>query len=169
MALSADDRKLDIARALRLMTIAVGDRAYFAVNWFVDHPPFNEIWESTWTELVDYGLVTRGWGNRYALTAEGWYRCIKALGKTDEPEFHQQMQILTGALKAHVNGRARETLVYTQVLAVETGLTLDFIFNAIDARLLEREFNIAGASWAPHSKPGRCILIPNTFGMRSLI
>jgi len=166
MTLSADDRRRDMGLARELIIQAVGGHALDSVECDTDEPPFNQILPTTWKVLEDRVLIRRtpGWGRRCELTGDGWYVCMKALGKFNEPEFHGMMQTLAAALQKQIKGRRDEALVYAESLANAAGLPLDFVFNAIESRLLDHEFNIEGAYWDEHGRTGMWIRVPIDFG-----
>ena len=73
---------------------------------------------------------------------------------------------MSEALKKRVKAREESAFVGIVVLAKETGLPENFIFNAIESQLLEERFNMIGASWfGPGGDRTGVIGIPVVFGL----
>ncbi|MBI3694019.1 MAG: hypothetical protein HY238_04145 [Acidobacteria bacterium] len=141
-----------------------------SVDVEVRRPPFDAILRTTWRELSEEGLIHAWASERYGLTGNGWLEGLRITKRLDAPAFRQKMSQLAASLKRHVDvdGRREDAFVYLDSLAGETSLSQDFIFNAIESRLLDHEFNMRGAYWESHHKPGTLIRVPLNFGMEPL-
>jgi hypothetical protein len=87
------------------------------------------------------------------------------IGQFDDRIFRAKAGRLSEALKARVkNGREWGYATRTE-LAVETGLSEFFIYDAIDSRLLREMFNRTDATWSPDDQMKNSIDIPPRFGL----
>ena len=172
MTISREDRARDRHNALLSMMTSLGAQAIDAVNFPSFEPPLSEVKRTTWDDLVDVRfveVVSRWNGNTYALTGKGWYAGLKATGKINDPTFRQDMSRLSAALKDAVKGRHKDAFVYVSDVATQRGLSEDFIYNAVESRLLDREFGGYGAEWEVRAaKRGTMIRVPVRFGMERL-
>jgi hypothetical protein len=168
MTVSRDTRMDNLAKALKLMTQEVGENAIFRVVIEADKPEYAGILPTTWKELVDrYMVKDHGW-DRYQLTGFGWLKGVQLLGLPEAPEFKRKMSQLAAALKGQVKGRQQEALVDVWAVAKESGVSEDFVWNAIESRLLDSCFRIKGAAFDPCDQNRNYVIIPIDFGMEPL-
>lgn len=146
-----------------------GDRALDSEIFTLNEDPFLQIPNTTWRELEErdftVNLTGPGCPPQCRLTGLGWYEAVRVTDRVDGPQFKTQMSRLTAAMKDHVKGRRQDAYIDSHELASVAGVSEDFIFNAIESRLIDRHFNIAGAEWEHQWKS---IRIPLEFGLRPL-
>lgn len=171
MTISKDKRLLDMQNALVLMMDALGAQALDAVDFVSYQTPFDKVMPTTWDELESRGLVeiTNRWNvNTYALTGAGWYRGLKETEKISDPDFRHQMDKLQKTLKDR-SERQEDVWADAEDVARSAGVSLDFVYNAIESQLLDHERDIYGAEWDLRvGKRGSVIRIPRRFGQKRL-
>jgi hypothetical protein len=168
MTVSRNARIDNLANALKLMTQEVGENTMWSVFIDANKPEYQDILPTTWKDLVDrYMVKDHGWG-RYQLTGRGWLKGVKLLDLPETPEFNQKMSQLAATLKSRVKGRQQEALVDVWTVAKESGVTVDFVWNAIESKLLDNCFSMKGASFNPNDQNRHYVIIPIDFGMEPL-
>jgi hypothetical protein len=168
VTLSRDARIENFSLALKLMTREVGDHQIWQVFIEADKPEYQAILPTTWKELVDRSMVKdRGW-NTYQITGSGWLAGVQLLDLPNTPDFQRKMSRLAATLKKQIKGRQEEALMDVWALANESGLTEEFIWNAIESRLLDTCFNLKGAAFDPYDQNRNYVIIPIDFGMEPL-
>lgn len=168
MTVSRDERLGNLAKALKLMTQEVGENAMRCVFIEANKPEYQDILPTTWKELVDRCMVRDyGWGT-YQLTGCGWLEGVLLLGLPETSEFRQKMSRLASTLKDRVKGRQQEALVDVWAVATESGVSEDFVWNAIESQLLDNCFKIKGAAFDPCDQNRNYVIIPIDFGMQPL-
>lgn len=173
VTLSNKDREADIEKALRLMLDELGSRALDAVDINTTSVPFDGVLRTTWRELLQQGLVelVGRWNSAevYAITGQGWLQALRITGRIDDPAFRGQMFTLKARLQAAVKSRHLDVRLYTDEFAAASGLSEDFVYNAIESELLDNERNIHGAYWdLINAKRGQLIVVPVQFGLPRL-
>lgn len=132
---------------------------------------FAPIYPTTWKELED-----RLWIRRtdtighpfYRFTGDGWRTALDLIWNANQQMLTARLSKLAAALKDKVKGRDREGYVFLDSLAAETELPKNWIFNAIEGRLLDHRFGKTGAYWDERSVRGTMIRVPIDFGMEPL-
>lgn len=165
MTISKDCRTQNIDYALTLFVNQVNDNAIDNVTIRQSASEFADVLPTTWQELRDrYWLHQIKSTDIHWMTGAGWYAGVKAAGKCDEPLFREQMSRLAATLKRLVKDREQETVAVIDAVAIAASVPIGFVYNAIESRLLDREFKMVGASWSGHSNPRVIIRIPINFG-----
>jgi hypothetical protein len=155
--------------ALTLLVRDLQDKAVNEMPFYVDRPEYADIFSTTWQELRDCFMLTQiPQTQMHWLTGSGWYAGVKVSGKTNEPSFTQQMRKLSATLKDYVKGRQDERLVTVYHVAEDARLPFGFVYNAIESRLLDHEFNMKGAEWTIQKNPKIVIRVPLNFGLEPL-
>jgi hypothetical protein len=168
MTLSRDELVADLKRTLLLMFDEVGDRRISAVFFNVARPELTHIQATTWSVLTDQHYIAPMLNAQiYVLTSRGWAKGLDLRGETASQSLRDKLGQLCASLKKHVKGRARPALVTIQTAATDSKLSDGFIFNAIEAKLIERVLQRKGADWATGFK-GSVILVPDTFGQEPI-
>jgi hypothetical protein len=168
MPLPPESRLTDMYRALELMTHEVGDNPMYLGYFDADKEPYAGTHPTTWRELEDRRLVTDTGHRIYQLTGRGWLAGIRSLKYPDDPQFREKMSKLSATLKKQLQGRQEDALVDIYALERESGVSTGFIYNAIKSRLLDEEFRIKGASFAPDDHNENHVIIPLNYGERHL-
>jgi hypothetical protein len=171
MTLSRGARLKDLNRALELTLAQLGEQAIDKVLFDVDCPPFAEIKPTTWEELSGRHLIERldGIGAaQFRLTGPGWCSALEVTGRRSAPDVVQRVAKLAAALKASVKGRREDAFVSVDALASQSGISGDWVFNAIESDILARWCHMKSASWEPHSIHGTLVRVPLGFGMDCL-
>jgi hypothetical protein len=144
----------------------VGEQAVWRVEIGIESARYTDIHATTWKELLDRGFIKWFFVNTYQLTYQGWLKGIQLRHHDESPEFRAKMSKLAATLKDQVKGRREEAYMDVSQVAELTGLTEDFIYNAIESRLLDACFNIVGATFDnPNSSE---IIVPIDFGQEPL-
>lgn len=168
MSLSKEDRMKALADALTLMLERLGDRALDTEIFYMNEDPFSRVPKTTWRELEEYGFTERcdTIGHpQCQFTALGWYNALLVTDRLSDPQFQSRLSQLTAAMKDEVKGRHEDAYLYTDQLASASGVSEDFVINAIESQLIDHQFNIQGAKWEYQWK---MIRIPLEFGLRPL-
>jgi hypothetical protein len=122
---------------------------------------------TTWSQLKEQSLVRQANNSRwlYTLSGYGLLHGLKMRGEFDTEETRQKTGKLAAALKRRIKSVNRECDQFADVgeLTTETGLSQEFIRNAIEASFIEELFGTRGAEWDSSGR-GRSIRIPNQFG-----
>lgn len=150
------------------MTQEVGDYAIWRVFIEANKPEYQDILPTTWKELVDRYMVKDHGHDMYQLTGYGWLKGVQLQELPETPEFSQKMSRLAATLKDRVKGRQQEVLVDIWAVAKESGLPEDFVWNAIENKLLDRCFQIKGAEFDQYDQNRNYVIIPIDFGMEPL-
>jgi hypothetical protein len=152
------------------MLKTVGEQALDRFDFPSFKAPYDQIMRTTWDEMEARGfveVVNRWNGNTYILSGYGWYVAMKASGQTDDPEFRKRLGVVA-VLKGAIKGRRDDAVMEIDDVATKSGLPEDFIYNVIESRIIDREFNRHGAWWHPQFKPGTTIKVPVSFGSEPL-
>ncbi len=169
MTISKEDRPVNMEQALTLLIRDLQDKAVNEMVFYVDRPEYTDIFSTTWQELRDRFMLTQiPQTHMHWLTGRGWYTGMKVSGKTSDPSFAQQMSKLSATLKNYVRGRQDEKLVTVFNVAQDASLPFGFVYNAIESRLLDQEFNMKGAEWTIQRDPKLVIRVPPNFGHEPL-
>lgn len=90
MSVSNADRRQDKQRTLCRMLAAVGDRYLIEVAVEPTDKEFEDVFSTTWRELLDDGLVDDEFSSfgspAFRLTAAGWLRAMLVSGTADTAE-----------------------------------------------------------------------------------
>jgi hypothetical protein len=142
MSKSDDERREDKRRTLMLMLSELGDQHIWQGRAVPSQPPFSDVLQTTWRELMDDGLIedklsTMG-QSVFRLTPHGWIRAVTISGQVDASAMRESCTKLVRALKAVVKGRGSHYDEFTSVdaIASSAGLSMGFVFNAVKSRLL---------------------------------
>ena len=169
MTHSVARRRRDVESVLRLMVTDVGDEAIRTAHFSPhDQHRFSNILLTTFDELLDQGdLETTGEkpGPIYRLTPEGWLHGLELLGQLDGQHVRERIIVIIAALKARAKGRQGAVSIDVRDLAVELGIPVGWLSNAMAAELPTRLFPNAGFSAT--STDGLLIQVPATFGRSS--
>ena len=168
MPLPPAERVKNLELAVRLMTEEIGDEPIYMRYFDAHKDPYTAINSTTWRELDDRSLVTDTGHRTYQLTGRGWLAGIRQLKLITDPQFRDKMSKLSASLKRRVKGRAADDLVDIFTIEREAQVPTGFIYNAIKSHLLEEEFQIKGASFAPDDKNENHLIIPLNYGERHL-
>lgn len=142
MSVSDADRRQDKQRTLCQMLAAVGDRYLIEVAVAPADKEFEDVFSTTWRELLDDGLVDDEFSSfgspAFRLTAAGWLRAMLVSGTADTPECRDRCTRLARALKSIVKGRGShyDELTTEHEVAAAADLPVGWVFNAIKSRLL---------------------------------
>jgi len=146
----------------------LGDRALDSI-FTVNEDPFVQVPNTTWRELEACGFTENRTGlggpPQCRLTGLGWYEAVLVTRRVDSPQFKTQLCRLTAAMKDQVKGRHQDAYMDSHELASVAGVSEDFIFNAIESRLIDKHYKVHGAEWEHR---GQSIRIPLEFGVRPL-
>ena len=82
-------------------------------------------------------------GASWQLTVEGWIEACQLL--REEVDLDTRFGVLSAHLKS-LSARTPETYTTTSVIAEVTGLSEDWVFDALSGRMAERIYNQHGAS-----------------------
>jgi hypothetical protein len=169
MTISTAQRLANLELALKFFIRDLEGHAINLATFASDEPKYKEILPTTWEELRQRFLLTQlRHTDMHRLTGLGWYAGVKASGLADNPEFKRQMRKLAATLKSYVKGRHEPELVTLGDVERDSGLSQEFIYNAIESQLLDREFNKKGADWTQQSDPKIVIRVPVNFGHEPL-
>lgn len=168
MSLSKEARLQNLDEAIRLLMGRLHGVCFMGV--FIDerYDVDERILPTTWEELKSRSLVRQTnsrWS--YTLSGRGWIVGLKLLGQFDTDEMKDKVGALCAVLKAKVNGRAHANYAAVGDIAKESGLSDDFVRDAIESDLIRELFGTKGAEWSPHDR-GRSIRIPSDFGLLPL-
>ena len=168
MSLSKEARIQNLEDAIRLLMGRLHGQCFMGV--FLDErlDLGERILPTTWEELKSRYLVRQTnsrWS--YTLSGRGWIAGLKLLGQFDTEEMKSKVGTLCAALKAKVKGRTHADYAEVGDVAKETGLSEDFVRDAIESDLSRELFGTKGAEWSPQGR-GRSIRIPNDFGLPPL-
>jgi hypothetical protein len=169
MSISKEERQTDTALALQLMLQHVGDRRISECFFDSTEPPFNAIQRTTWTELQESNCVKPFLDSQhYCLSGSGWLQALQETGTTRDRAFQRAAEKLLASIKKHVKGRQGNVrMVGLQTLARNSGLSENWIYNAIESNLIEAQFKRQGPTWV-HGFEGTAIHVPITFGRELL-
>jgi hypothetical protein len=148
MSASDQDRRVNMALALRLMMLDLGE-PYEWQEHDAKATKFDAVMRTTWDELAERGLVKPRTFDRYELTGPGWIAGLRITGAFDDDEFRRKAGALQKALKGRIKPENREqwgTADRTEI-AIETGLSEFFVYDAVDSHLLGELFGIIDAAW----------------------
>jgi hypothetical protein len=171
MSLSEEERLRNLHLALGLMLQELGDNSIDVGIFELKAEKFKDVRSTTWKELED-----RYWIERMdtighpmcRLTGSGWLAAIDLSWGDVKTLFEARLSTLAATLKGEVKGRDEDGYVYLDSLATISGLPENWIYNAIEARLLEHRFNRKGAYWYDPRAGSRLIHIPVDFGLEPL-
>ena len=165
MSVSKEEPQTDTALALQLMLRHVGDRKISDCIFDSTESPFNAIQRTTWTELQENNCVRPFLDSQhYGLTGRGWLRALEKAGTTRDRAFLRAAEKLLASIKKLVKGsQGGVRMVTLQTLARESGLSENWIYNAIESNLIEARYNKQGPTWV-HGFEGTAIHVPTRVG-----
>lgn len=174
MSISDGQRREDKKRTLRLMVETLGDKWFRGKYFQPSDPGFTTVLQTTWRELLDDGLLDDSASAfnspHFRLTARGWLRGLTYTDAIDSRDLRDRCTRLVRALKSIVKGRNShyDEFVSVAELAVGTGLPEGWIFNAIEAGLLDVIF--PDDRWDAHldAKSKTTVRVSPTFGLNHL-
>ena len=168
MSFSKEARLQNIADAILLLMENTHGQSFMGT--FIDERSVDaRILPTTWSELKTRYLVRETncrW--TYTLSGRGWILGLKLLGQFDTEQMKAKAGKLAGALKDRAKGRQYDNFAGVEEIAAETGLSDDFVRDAIESDLFGELFGRKGAEWAGPYDRGRTIRIPNDFGLEHL-
>lgn len=168
MTISSKTQRDNYDLALRVIMEKLGD-AYFSSLIDPCSIEFQGVIRTTWEDLVRDGLLNKEDGTgiqRYRLTPMGWIEGLERLGKLKEPTFRQDLKKLLASLKSWVEDRLPKHPLPDQI-AGKAGLSLEFIGNVLETKLLERQFpnDHVDVEWRGLK---RAVTIPGVFGRKKV-
>src|ERR1035441_4488420 len=138
MTLSRQRRIREMTDTVRMMSEDVGEDAIWKVDIDAKSDRYKHVHVTTWKQLLDDGLIKFRFFDTYNLTDYGWRKGIDIRELHNQSEFRGKMARLAAVLKDEVKGRRKERYLEVSQIAERSGLTEDFIFNAIEAEILDR-------------------------------
>ncbi len=165
MTISVARRKDDVRAAVVKLSDIVGDDHRIEHHFSPEDPRFSDFIETTWRELLDADLLELR-GRSLALTGFGWITGLRLGGRLQSAEVRLRAQAVVKALKARVKGRhgLHDELVDVRELAAELQLPIGWLWNAMDADLLEKVFPKDRMNARLDRQHKTLIRIPPTFG-----
>jgi hypothetical protein len=169
MSASERTRQDSMVLAVRLVMQDLGE-PYEWQEHDAKAPKFDAVLRTTWDELAERGLVHARSFDRYWLTGPGWIAGLKLTGRFEEPAFREKAGKLQASLKARVKTSNRQQWgsASRTELAIETGLSEFFVYDAIDSGLLGALFGVIDAHWSEGDSMKGWIDIPPRFGLNEL-
>jgi hypothetical protein len=166
VSLSIDERQKDMARALQLVLEQLGDEKIQVFSFDPANRPFSVITPTTWRDLEESNYVRlQTDSNRLRLTGSGWLRALQHSGATRNRSFDRDSEKLLASIRKQVKGRHAARMIPIKALARESGLSENWIYNAIESKLFEVHYGRKGGTWV-HGFEGRMVYVPGTFGMK---
>lgn len=167
MTLSTEARRQNLDEAILLLIGNLGNRSIFEV--FIEERVLDDrILPSTWDELKRRYLVREtNCRSIYTLSGPGWIVGLRLRNEFDTDELSAKTGRLCAALKDRVKSRKFNAVVRADQLAVDSGIEVAFIRNAIESDLIGQLFHVIGADWV-HQYRGTLVSIPRDFGLEPL-
>lgn len=169
MTLSNQAREAFVETALRRMREELGDQWIGAIRFEVAGDHFSDLPQTTWLDIRE-----RSWarpshdsgGHAFKFTGEGLIAAMKCTGELESAEHKARCVRLRSSCADLNKGRDLQgTLTDNYELSGKSGLSENWIYNAIDARFMAHE-------WPKHymdvEARGRDIRIPGNFGTQRL-
>lgn len=172
MTLSREERLKNIDLAIRTLIGELGEGSIIGNAFRRPGPEYADILETTWDDMQELGWIqteTRFGGNvAFWMTGAGWIEGMKRTGQMDT--IRAMLPRLSIAAKNRIKGRQEDGCAHVAELAQESGLSREFVENAIESRLLEVEFpgKKMELPWAGPGTYKQVIRIPRSFGMEYL-
>jgi len=165
VTLSVDDRRENLKEALIGFLDVLGDRSFS--NFWIDPNEFPEVLATTWTDLTaKYWLREMNWNiQMYQFTPSGYVQALRISGRAKDTQFREDLGKICKVLKDSVKGRASFSFFGLHELAKESGVSVTFAQNAIDADLIRYVLGRVGARWEGDSL---VIKVPHNFGLTPL-
>lgn len=129
--------------ALRLLLDESGGKFTRSLTWYPQLD--SDVPGPVWSLLHQAGLVD-GYvigGRSWRLTVEGWIEACQLL--REEVDLDTRFGVLSAHLK-DLSARTPEAYTTTSAIAKVTGLSEDWVFDALRCRMAERIYNQHGAS-----------------------
>jgi hypothetical protein len=161
MTLSPDTRRRNLDEALVSFLDALGDEWF--CTFYISPPDFPNVLETTWPELIRRRLLkdTNMNEEMYLFTPLGYVTALKVSGRSDDPQFRAKLGNLCKVLKDSLKGRSDFAWVPFDTLVVESGVSKEFAYNALDADLIRNVLERIGAAWEGE----HLVRVPNDFGL----
>lgn len=171
MTLADRDRLAAIGRALSRALGEIGDGLFDAERLLPQAAPFADLPQTTWPEMESLGYVrpAHAFGSPgYFLTGAGWIAALKASGAFGSEDLRARAVTLRAALKDLVKGRPLNGVITDcYELAARTGHSIEWIDNALRARLLQHLWPGDHLD-VVFEHNGRVIRVPARFGSKRL-
>lgn len=169
MTISIARRKDDLRAAIIKLADIVGDDHRIQHHFSPEDPRLSDFIETTWREMIDAGLLELR-GRELAVTGFGWITGLRLSGRLQSAEVRQRAQIVVRALKARVKGRhgLHDEFVDVRDLAQELNLPVGWLWNAMDAELLQKVFPKDRINARLDQRHKTLIKIPPTFGSEAI-
>lgn len=128
-----------------------------------------DIIPTTWNELIKRYLLlpVKGFPGWFTLTAYGYRHALELAGMDQVPQMREKLGLICKCLKDKMKGRHQSINVEVATIAAETGFDPGFLYNVIEAKLIDHWFNQQGPRWvSPFA--GVIIHVPEDFGLPTL-
>ncbi len=161
----SDTRQTDTTLAFQLMLEHVGDRKISDCFFDSGAPPFDAIARATWLRLEENKCVKAFLDSqRYVLTGTGWLRALEETGGLQDRAFQREAKKLLAGIKKSAKGKQGGARMMTvHALARHCGVSEPWVYNAIEGRLIEAQFDLQGPAWV-HGFEGTAVYVPIGFG-----
>lgn len=169
VSLSKEERLRNIELALKLMLRDLGQNGIDGCLFELRSEVFKDVESTTWRQLQEMFLIERmdTMGNPACrLTGAGWRVALDMVWEDNKQVLQDALSKLAAALKDAVKGREEDAFVSLHSVASTCGLPENWVYNAIESRLLEHKFNMKGAYWYENRPP--LIRVPLDFGLEPL-
>lgn len=166
MTVSRENRDQDLDDAIRMMMAELGDGWFALLFVNGDKAPYDKVLSTTWRELTRRGFVKDRGLKRLDFTSRGWLYGVMLLDLQNEPTFRENMSKLLATLKGYVRelGRQQDALVDIYQVSRDSGVSEDFVRNAISSKLLDQCFNLRGAYFPPEDQMQHVLVVPLDYG-----
>jgi hypothetical protein len=153
----------------------LGDRYVFEYGVEPTDAGFDNVFQTTWRELLDDGLIDdkmSSFGHpAFRLTPAGWLRAMTVSGAVDSGDVRARCTRLARTLKSVVKGRQShyDEFVSVDSIAADAQIPEGWVFNAIKSRLLGVVFPDDRWDAEIDPKSSRHIRVSPTFGLNHLV
>jgi hypothetical protein len=161
MTLSIMVRRKNLNEALVSLLNSLGEAPFTDLTFVPSHYP--DVLPTTWTEMTKCGLLEDEGMNivAYRLTKYGYIRALQESGRSEDPEFREQLGKICKVLKGCLNGRTDFGLISFHELVKESGVSEAFAQNALDADLIRHVLGRNGPGW----DGDHAVRVPHDFGI----
>jgi hypothetical protein len=169
MSLPARDRRENIELALKLLVLQAGSAPMGAHLIVPSDGQYNEIYSTTWHDLVSRGYLApyNGFPGRLVFTGCGYRYALELHAMQDLPAMQEKLGIICKHLKESTEKRTRAGMVSVRNLAEKTTIPAGCIANIIEAQLIDYWLKRHGATLV-QGFAGSLIMVPENFGLERL-
>jgi hypothetical protein len=165
MTISKKIRQQDMATAFHLLVDRFQNSKLPDAVFSAEIEPFSKCANTTWQSMLRSGWLTQieiKGGQNYVLTPSGLIEGLRLVRIPGDQSLQEQLGRFQGAAKKSLKGRTQPEVVRFENLLKDSGLSAEFVFNALECDLVGHFLKAHGPTWLQR---GVTVRIPQDLGL----